>query len=181
MDISQKLEVTAIFSDLAKKGGKELKAKNQRKLAGKLRGRVGGRGEEAIEGRVPLSEPTVGRLPCLSSSVIKNPWEGRGDCLILSVGEVREEPVKGTDYTTNMNKERENRSAKFLNLGSANYRPSVDCGYEILAATQAHSSTRCSTAAFPPQGRAERLTGVAWPATPKMLHIQPATDKGCQP
>ena len=41
MDISQKLEVTAIFSDLAKKGGKELKAKNQRKLAGKLRGRVG--------------------------------------------------------------------------------------------------------------------------------------------
>lgn len=96
----------------------------------------------------------MGRLPCLSSSVIKNPWEGRGDCLILSVGEVREEPVRGTDYATNMNKKRENSSAKFLNLGSANYRPSVDCGYEeILAATQAHSSTRCSTAAFPPQGQ----------------------------
>lgn len=60
MDISQRLEVTAIFSDLARKGGKELKAKNQRKLAGKLRGRVGGRGEEAIEGHVPSSRARSG-------------------------------------------------------------------------------------------------------------------------
>lgn len=60
MNISQRLEVTAVFSDLARQGGKELKAKKERKLAGKLRGKVGGRGDDAIEGRVPSLEPAEG-------------------------------------------------------------------------------------------------------------------------
>ena len=45
---------------------------------------------------MPSLQPAVG--PALFVFICdKEPGEGRGDCLIPSVGEVREKPVKGTD------------------------------------------------------------------------------------
>lgn len=87
-----------------------MKAKSERKLEGKLRGRQGTGGAEDIRASVPSLQLAWG-LPHLSPSVIKSRWEGyRGDCPILSVGEGTEDTVKGTYYAADRYKEQEIRA-----------------------------------------------------------------------
>lgn len=85
-----------------------MKAKSERTLEGQLRGRQGTEGDEDIRTLAPSLE-LAWDLPWLSSSVIKDRWEGyRGDCLVLSMGEGTEDTVKGTQHAADRYKEQEN-------------------------------------------------------------------------
>lgn len=84
------------------------KVEGQKRVLGKIK---------ILRTHLPPLELVMG-LPCLSSSVIKNLWEGyRGDCLILSMGEGREDT--GREHTRlwiDTKSKKIALLAKFLNL-----------------------------------------------------------------
>lgn len=153
-DFSQKLKIADIFSGLARKGERELKTKSKGKLEESWEAEKGIGEDKDIKDSFASLRTPLG-LPCLSSSVIKNLWEGyRGDCLILSMGEGREDT--GREYTRLWIDTKSKKIAllsKFLNLRSANYSPNLDYIYfykeSFIANSQAHSFTYSAISASP--------------------------------
>lgn len=116
---------------------------------------MGGRERKLSRAVCLRQEP--GRAPALFVFICdKELWKAEATVPILSVGEVREEPVRGTDYATNMNKKRENSSAKFLNLGSANTGRVWTVAMRRFLLQHRPTPPPAAYCCFPPQGQSWR-------------------------